>query len=297
MPKLCECGTIMLALPNEGNVWACQNQDCDCTEPIKTCVKCNRILHAPLLRANEDERCACCCDLMGHDETPDGKLIDWDNVPCCPECGSFDVRLLANVKVEGWAKFNAETGEMETRPAGEAVDGTEEFIDGEDLGGYCDSCDAQWKAGMGCHGGDWEGCRPLFRASIVGQKPVFATIEMRARGKLDAVEIFQDIVKQINDGKHATDWEYDDSDPYNAEITEILDDATDDVVWTPPDPPEVKDGTFSQIPFDGGIIRAHGEGENVELMILTDLGSGHKADQLTITKEMLLAIDLVRTKR
>lgn len=294
--KRCECGTEMWAKPNNGNVWECQNPDCDHVEPVKKCVKCNRLLHDPALRDDEDERCICCCDLMGHTVAPaGGKEIDWDNVPCCPSCGSFDVRLRANLKVEGWTQFDPETGLMIERPTYEAIDGTEEDLEAGDMGGVCNSCDFDWKPGHGICGGDWDRCRPLYHATIIAAQPVYTHLESRARGPEDAAAIFKTMIKQIQNDELIVGWSEDDGEPYDEELIEITEEETNEVVWTRPGRPQVKDGEIFQLATDDGYITTQGDGTSIILRTYHENEKGVPTITVTtITERMLFAIDQMR---
>jgi hypothetical protein len=294
--KRCECDSEMLAKRNEGNVWECANHNCDHVEPIKYCVKCGRLLHAPVLQDEDDERCICCCDRLGHDETPDGKPIDWDQVPCCPECGSFDVRLRAKVTMEGWTKFNPATGEQTATSSEEFIADSEEVEESGEDGGHCDSCDADWDDGNGCLGGDWGRCRPIYVATIIAAQPCYTKLESRARGPQDAAAIFKEMIKKIQNDELLVDWTNDDGDPYDEELIEITEDETNEVVWTRPGPPEVKGEVF-QVLTPTGWIRSYGEGETVRLLQASYDSEGTETiAEFTFSRYALAAIDRVRKK-
>lgn len=271
-------------------VWHCPIEGCPDygkSFPAKLCTQCGRLLHEDGFRKDDDFdeeieplRCICCGDDYGHGETPEGKPIDWDNLPCCPKCGSFDVALEARVQTKTLAKYSPNGNLIDTHRTSETQ--VPSLVGGS---GLCDSCGHMWGPGDGCLGRDFGDPRKTYSVTVIAQQQMYVQFEVKARGVEDA----QDEALKLAKGAA---WQEDDSEPDNYEVTEVLDNELNDLMEHPA-PLEVVDGSKVILP-GGEVVRIVPGGAVQVVLFAEDTKDGPVAGSVNLTLEILKAIDTIR---
>ena len=280
--KICICGSRLIYRHNNGNVWSCENPKCDYTEPAKRCTNCNRLLDQPFLESDQDELCVCCGNDYGHGEVMTDTKIDWDNEPCCPECGSFDIRLRAEAKVETWTRLNPRTGDHEDTGC---TNLGRELSQTDWDGGQCDSCDADWDQTHRCLGRDFGNLRQDYYIVLQSLVRETAQINAKARGLEDAKDYALKVARELD----PPCWEPDTNPRFKIEVYQVTDDKCNEL-WHHPGPPTVKK---AQVTLPEGVVLT-GLHDGIMLTKLNEDGSYTSID---LTAEILTGIDMIRKVR